>query len=155
LIDADGTSSTIGDSIQLSISGGTPGYTITWNTPNGTILNELAIEITLNGEYSYTITDNHDCTFSESVIIASIQEQVNSSSFLIYPNPIDDAHILQVQGESDIIQIDILDSKGTLITTTLPKQTFTTLETANWSSGLYSMRIHTTRGISTYRLIKQ
>ena len=155
LIDADGTNSTIGDSIQLSISGGTPGYTITWNTPNGTILNELAIEINLNGEYSYTITDNHDCTFSESVIIASIQEQVNSSSFLIYPNPIDDAHILQVQGESDIIQIDILDSKGTLITTTLPKQTFATLETANWSSGLYSMRIHTSRGISTYRLIKQ
>jgi VCBS repeat-containing protein len=154
LIDTDGTNSTIGDSILISISGGTPGYTVNWNTPNGAT-NGLSIEISANGEYSYTITDSHDCTFSESIIIAGIQDSENNSPFSIYPNPVDGQNKVQIKGTTEIIKLEVLDSKGAIISSESPRRNGAILETTHWSSGIYSIRIHTNREVSAFRLIKQ
>jgi hypothetical protein len=155
LIDVNGTNSTLGDSIAIQITGGTPGYSVTWNTPNGTIFNESTIEVGLNGEYTYTITDLNDCTFSESILLAGIQEQSYSARFLIYPNPVNETNAIQVRGETQINQIDVVDSKGAIIYNTSPRQNSAVLETFNWSNGLYSIRIHTSNEVISYRIIKQ
>jgi hypothetical protein len=155
LIDADGTNSTIGDSIEVSIMGGTPGYTVHWNTPDGSSIIGSSIEINVNGEYSYTITDSHDCTFTESIIIASIQEERNFSSFAIYPNPIDGAYEVNVKGTTEIMRIEVLDMKGAIVCSKQLRSHSATLNTADWSAGIYSIRIHTATESISYRLIKQ
>lgn len=52
----------IDGSVLLYISGGTPTYTTDWNGVNPQIL--------ASGTYSYTITDNNNCTFSDTVSVS-------------------------------------------------------------------------------------
>ena len=155
LIDADGTNSTLGDSLQVSISGGTPGYSISWITPQGTINNQESIEITANGNYSYTITDAHNCMYSENIVIAHVNETISQIELKVFPNPIEANESLQVSCNMHIESIDIMDSKGSVVIHKNAPGISTIIETSNWTAGIYTLRIHTQEGITARRIVKQ
>ncbi|MEO1438300.1 MAG: SprB repeat-containing protein, partial [Bacteroidota bacterium] len=55
-------------SIDLNISGGTPGYSINWDNGLGSIEDPSNL---LPGTYSVTVTDANDCVFNTSVAITN------------------------------------------------------------------------------------
>ena len=56
-------------SIQTSIIGGNPGYTISWTGPGGFTSSDLNISSLLAGAYTATITDDNACEIMETVEI--------------------------------------------------------------------------------------
>ena len=154
-IAADGTNSTLGDSLQISISGGTPGYSISWITPEGTINNQESIEITANGNYSYTITDAHDCMYSENIVIAHVGEISSRVELNVFPNPIEGSESLQISCNTNVETLEIMDSKGALILRKNALGYSTTVETASWPAGVYTLRIYSQEGITARRIVKQ
>jgi VCBS repeat-containing protein len=154
-IDADGTNSTLGDSLQISISGGTLGYSISWITPEGTINNQESIEITANGNYSYTITDAHNCMYSENIVIAHVGEISSRVELNVFPNPIEGSESLQISCNTNVETLEIMDSKGALVLRKNALGYSTTMETASWPAGVYTLRISTQEGIIARRIVKQ
>jgi hypothetical protein len=154
-IDADGTNSTLGDSLQVSVSGGTPGYSISWITPQGTINNQESIEITANGNYSYTITDAHDCMYSENIVIAHVGEISSRVELNVFPNPIEGSESLQISCNTNVETLEIMDSKGALVHCKNALGYSTIIETSSWTAGIYTLRIHTQEGITARRIVKQ
>jgi VCBS repeat-containing protein len=155
ITDLNGTNSTIGDAITLTVSGGSPGYSIEWITPETTIFNESTISINENGNYTFTVTDENNCMYSESIIIAGISENSELAMIEVYPNPIVESANLVVQSNSTMLNIAILDANGRLIATAQPKSRTTTLRTEGWAAGLYTLRVETTQGITNSRVVKQ
>lgn len=55
--------------IDPSVSGGTPGYTYAWTGPGGYTSSASAISGLEAGTYNVTVTDEHGCTASESILL--------------------------------------------------------------------------------------
>ncbi|MEZ4942550.1 MAG: choice-of-anchor L domain-containing protein [Saprospiraceae bacterium] len=56
---------------KLEISGGSGGYSVLWNGPNGFVAPGLEANNLIAGTYSATVTDAAGCTFVQAVIIAA------------------------------------------------------------------------------------
>lgn len=153
--DLNGTESTIGDAFAITISGGTPGYTIEWTTPSTTIYNETTIDISENGSYVVTITDANDCMYSEAIVISGVHENSDSDLIQVYPNPLTEAAVLTVQSSNIMERLSVIDSNGRLVETTSPYARTTTIHSENWAVGLYTLRIQTVSGVTNSRVIRQ
>jgi hypothetical protein len=73
-------------SASVSISGGTPPYSVLWN--NGQT--DSTIVYLEMGLYSVTVTDANGCSISDSVFVESlvgIDENINSNELYVFPNP--------------------------------------------------------------------
>lgn len=66
--------------ISVQNSGGTPGYSINWNT--GQTSNTIIVAPTANTIYSYTVTDTNNCIVTNSVqiIVETVVADFNSSN---------------------------------------------------------------------------
>jgi len=82
-------------SIQLTISGGTPGYTTIWN--NGSTTPD--IDGLLPGEYCYTVTDATGCVAVGCTEVDFTNAVVESelSAFQLFPNPVKSGGMLQIE----------------------------------------------------------
>jgi hypothetical protein len=143
------------DSIVITFQGGTPGYVMSWNTPNGIIANQSAVAIEAEGTYTFTITDANGCSYTESVIIAHTEEALHEDQLQLFPNPLADGTLLQLKSNTTIAMIQVLDSKGALIETCVPNDTEVSIETSDWSSGIYTLRIHRNGDSQLRRIFKQ
>lgn len=155
LIDVNANSSTLGDSIFVSINGGTPAYFISWITPGGSIQNETGIAITQNGTYTYTITDANDCSLEESILISSVGEIMGDMNVVVFPNPIGNGQFVQLQSGGVITEILVYDSKGSLIEAVQCNSTTIQLPTKHWQAGLYTIVVRNSVSACTRRVIKQ
>lgn len=69
-------------SIDLSIDGGTPGYSYTWSDgPTTQDRNIIGA-----GTYYVTVTDNHSCTVTDSVVLTQPAEAINRTSNYLNPS---------------------------------------------------------------------
>jgi len=152
IVDANGSSTA--DSIYVSASGGTPGYSISWITPNGNLNNQWNIAITNGGNYAYTITDANDCQYSGNVLITSIVEEYPSTDLVIYPNPIAQENRIEIRCQSIMKMIEIYDSNGALISMVQASREQQSLDTTDWSSGIYNVRVTTNEGTFLRRIVK-
>ena len=153
--DLNGTNSSIGDSITVFVSGGTPGYNIEWITPTTTIFNESNVQISDNGSFTYTITDGNGCMYSETIVIAGVNEKASNDQILVYPNPITAGSDLTISSAEVIEIIEIIDSQGALVAAYQPYQSTTAINFSETSSGVYTLRILTRTGAFNRRIIKQ
>ena len=149
-----GSHEIIGDELLLTIIGGTPSYSIVWNTPTGIVLNETTLPIDGEGTYTYSITDANDCQFSESIQITGITER-DAFSTEVFPNPISNEGAVTIQSSAIIIELEVLDSKGLLVQHDKTNSQTIELNTSGWSSGLYLLRMHSAQGTVCRRLVKQ
>ncbi|MFM7233000.1 MAG: T9SS type A sorting domain-containing protein, partial [Flavobacteriales bacterium] len=140
--------------IALTISGGTPTYSIAWNTPSGIVLNEMTLAINGEGTYTYTVADAHDCQFSQSIQVTSVSVQVAFATE-VFPNPIAGDAPFSIRSEASITELEVLDSKGSIIQRIRPASFNVELSTSAWANGIYLIRIHSEQGTVSRRIIKQ
>jgi hypothetical protein len=155
ITDVNGNTSSIGDAITVVVNGGTPSYNIEWITPTTTVFNETSIEISDNGNYTFTITDANNCMLSETIVISGVTEFAASSLIQVYPNPATGTDKLTISSSDPIESISIVDSKGKLVATAQPNQLVTSIEMGQLANGMYTIRVLTHSGTSHQRIIKQ
>ena len=81
-------------SAVINISGGTPSYNTNWFGVNSTQLSA--------GTYSYTVTDQNNCTFTDSIIIyepSTITSTITHTNILCFGDN-DGTAVLELQGHS-------------------------------------------------------
>lgn len=76
-------------------------------------------------------------------------DEIIPSQFSIYPNPATTSVTIQLQEELPIQKVAIYNSLGQLLKTI----TTTTVDTSNLSQGVYIVKVQTSRGISSRKLI--
>lgn len=111
-------------SIDLSITGGTPAYSVSWS--NSAVTEDLAN--LSDGSYTYTVTDQQGCTASASVYIADTPGTLNLDNTVVT-----DETCSNGQG-----QIDITISGGSGIYTYTWSTGATTQDLAPVASGTYT-----------------
>jgi VCBS repeat-containing protein len=143
-----------GDSIVVVASGGVPGYSIVWITPNGVIQNQWSVAINAGGNYSYTITDENDCEYTDNVLITSVDDRLATADLMIYPIPISQENQIDIQCNSKMITLELFDSNGSLLSITQVGSDKASVDASQYSSGVYTVRIATEHGILTRRIVK-
>ena len=73
VVNGDVTNETQGGdgAIDLTVSGGTPGYTYNWTGPNGYTGTDEPINNLNSGTYNVTVTDDANCTQTSSFVVNS------------------------------------------------------------------------------------
>jgi hypothetical protein len=121
-------------SINLSVSGGTPGFSFAWS--NGTIIEDLSGLAA--GTYSVTVTDANGCTATKSVTITEPQPLTSS---------VDPVSALICAGSSQTFTASA--SGGTAPFTYLWSNGATTQSITVGAAGLYSVTITDANGCTT------
>lgn len=60
--------------LEVSVSGGTPGYTIGWNGPNGFVSDAFVLDNLGGGTYHYTVEDINNCSVSGAYTLNELPE---------------------------------------------------------------------------------
>lgn len=113
---------------------------------NDSIL-DIAISITGN---SPDVAGNlsADTTFENQLDInytTNVTELI-ADDLLVYPNPIAGGQSFSIESPVDlIVSVTAYDAVGRVVFSTRPGATKTTVDTPQWSSGIYMLRIETTR----------
>ena len=107
--------------IQLTVLGGTPGYTYEWTGEGvfgqtGQILENLS-----TGTYTVEVTDDNGCSAEEEFSITtinSVQEIAAGVVAKVYPNPSQGLFVIEIEGgNSGEIAYHVLDARGRAVTT--------------------------------------
>lgn len=105
-----------------------------------------------SGDYSLEITDANGCTARSnpfSVIVSGFEKIKNDFAFQVYPNPFRDYFLIQIrQPVPEIEKIEVRDMLGRMIFEYKEKLPANPLRihTADWSPGVYHLRILTRTG---------
>jgi hypothetical protein len=87
-----------------------------------------------------TLADQFDINNTTNV------SELTADDLLIYPNPIAGGQSFQIVSPVDLIlSVSAYDAVGKLVFSNRPGATQTTVDTPQWSSGVYVLRIETTR----------
>lgn len=95
---------------EVVVSGGTLPYLITWNDPNSQT-GEMATYLN-PGWYTATVADSNGCSVVDSVYLGALGiENMSFENLIYYPNPTKGI----IQFGKDVIEIEIYDLKGSLV----------------------------------------
>ena len=85
---ADGIDETPGGSSNYTIVGGTAPYTFEWTLGNVVVsTSQVLNNITNQGTYTLTITDENGCTYTQDLLITGMGEIEASFGVSLNPNP--------------------------------------------------------------------
>lgn len=142
------TASNINDqgngSITLDITGGTPPYSAQWTGPDGFNAQVLDLEnISTQGTYAATITDNNDCQTQVEVVITSTNEELGQADILVYPNPVTDGNLYIALGQNcaQPCGYRVIDISGKEICSGNIYHSLSRIELAGLSAGYYVLKI--------------
>jgi len=104
---------------------------------------------------TYKYTDANSCTNTATSEITvdlclSVNEQ-GLNEVIVYPNPIDDALVIEHAGE---FNFEIIDVRGRLIEKGIALDSVT-LGTAHYETGVYFAKVHNQNGVATVRVVKR
>lgn len=104
-------------STNIEPAGGTPPYSITWNTSptqTGNTANNLEA-----GTYSVTVVDSNNCTFTDSIEVTfttSVSNIKEEFQFSVFPNPTRDNITIQYNNTiTNQSELQIIDLTGKII----------------------------------------
>lgn len=129
-------------SINLTVTGGTAPYNITWsNSATTEDLSGLA-----GGSYTATVVDTNGCMDSITVLVSStfsISEN-EAGGFSVYPNPT--SGIVYIKGDGSVTGeyiLSVMDIRGRTIYTSegSMKNALITIQTQEWSAGTYVIQL--------------
>ncbi|MFZ4799828.1 MAG: T9SS type A sorting domain-containing protein [Bacteroidia bacterium] len=145
-------------------------YDFTWNFGDGTTLasNNPSIfhQYSFNGLYSVTLIARHKINLSTDTLLKTDyiyctggtndlneQSKYNIKS-IIYPNPVSNELIIEIKGNNEKLNLEILNSigqivfKGNLIEKTI-------IETTNFSPGIYVIKLENGKTYQFKKIVKE
>lgn len=135
----DETSSGENGSAEVTVSGGSTPYDITWSTgETGT----TSIDGLSAGTYEVTITDGNGCVWTMTFEISNItgMRSLTSGNLQVYPNPARDG-VLFSGSKTNSLDISVLDAAGRLVLR-VEKHTATAwFDTSNLTPGSYLLQV--------------
>ncbi|MFT4600905.1 MAG: hypothetical protein ACI857_001082, partial [Arenicella sp.] len=128
----DGTTN---GAIDVTITGGTPPYTILWDNA------EITEDITglAAGDYTITVTDDNGCVVPMTfTVLSTVGIGTNITDELtIYPNPTSGMVHIKLDGD---FAFTILDARGRLVISQSTSDN-STVDLSSFESGVYFVRI--------------
>lgn len=145
-----------GASVSLAANGAN---TYTWQPGN---LNGFFVNVspTVSTTYTVTGTDGNGCINSSQYTqivntCAGVNEfSIGLTGVSIFPNPAKDGLTIQLPAETTGV-IELYNVTGALIYSELIQSSSTVINMTNKSSGLYFIRLITSKGIASERIIKE
>ncbi len=143
-------------SIDVTISGGVPSYTIAWTGPNGFTSAQEDINNLSAGDYTITVTDSNGCTSSQTITVnlnTSGLEEMDNDEFLVYPNPT--AGILTIKtSENKDFEIEVFDMSGRVLVSENNKgKDEIKISLLGYAKGVYQLKIRTESNLSIRKII--
>lgn len=138
-------------SIEVTASGGTPGYSFLWSNGGGTaILNNIP-----EGTYEVTVTDANLCTKIESFTIGTTGvETLEESAIQVFPNPtVGTVNILAE--DLQIQQYKVYSLIGNVVMDRSVNNLSQLELTIPGERGIYFLEVTTSEGMLIKKLVKQ
>lgn len=131
----------VGNAVRAIVSGGTPGYTYSWNTGD----QSTGIVLGNETQYEVTVIDANGCVATKIYSTVGVDDLIKDAELKIYPNPLAAGNALIVElGQVDKLDatVQVYDNTGRLVKTTeTAGSSSIELETANFQSGIYIIRV--------------
>jgi hypothetical protein len=152
----------------------TQGSTYTWNADGGTIDAQLQGTDSIMvfwaseglGSVSVYETTESGCIGATVTLAVTIQPNPDNScptsvneqtaiELLAYPNPTTGNFMLQIDENARGAELMVYDALGKLVVQKTLQQLQTTIESEQWSAGVYTLLIRTTENAASLRIIKE
>ena len=150
-----------GGSINLTVVGGTPGFTFSWTGPDGFSADTEDLSGIVGGVYSVFVTDANGCTTSRDVTVNSFVdssnnlEELTSDAIKVFPNPSNGVFNVTLNGSFEgAFTATVMDLSGRVIyTSSIENKNMIALDLSEASNGTYIVQLASDKVLVTKRIV--
>jgi hypothetical protein len=149
-------------SVDVTIGGGSPGYTFSWTGPGGFTASTEDISGLAAGTYVLTVTDNNGCVVTQTFVvnlIIAVDPALNGPQISVAPNPTSGLVRVSVTlAEMNEVKFTLTDLRGRVIYEAAMPASGLQLERdfdlGNLAAGVYMMKVTAGEAVSWSRVVK-
>ena len=116
------------------------------------------INVSNTNTYCVTVTDANNCTNTDCILvdlITGIQDIINQTSFVVYPNPTSGVLFIEFNNPASITEVSIINLTGqTLLKTNADNSALLKLNLSAFTSGIYLLKLQTNESSTIRKFIK-
>ena len=146
------TSLVSNNSIDISVSGVTPGYTYSWIGPGGFNSSVEDLSGLSAGTYIVLATDANNCIVTDTFVVNNASIDVTDlSKFSLFPNPT--FSVVNVIGLKDIeTEFEIFDGQGRVLKKGNVSSANSSIDLNSFAAGIYLIKI---KEVGIYEIMKE